>query len=90
MLATPNRLRFSTLKAAASSTSAYKGHRHVYRNINHTGSGTSINVFSFFTSIAWLENGEFGRPYLRVYKVMFFSILTQHRVWLNLPTNIKN
>ena len=40
------------LKVTASWNSVHRGRRQVYGNINHTGSGTSINVFSFFTSIA--------------------------------------
>ena len=40
---------------AASWNSIYGGRRQVYGNINHTGSGTLINVFSFFPSIAQLE-----------------------------------
>ena len=46
---TPNRLSSSRLKVAASYNSVYGGHRQVYGNITDTGSGTSINVFSFFT-----------------------------------------
>ena len=46
---------FQHLKVTASWNSVYGGHFQVYRNINHTGSGTSINVSSFFTSIVGLE-----------------------------------
>ena len=53
----------------------------MYGSINHTGSGTSINIFSFFTSIARLEKGNLGQPSLHVYKVLLFSVL--------LLTNIK-
>ena len=74
------------LKAAANWNSVYGGRRQVYRSVNHTGSGTSINVFSFFNSIAWLEKGKLGQLSLRVYKVLSFSILTQHSGGLNLPT----
>ena len=45
----PNSLSSSMLKAAASCNSVYGGRRQVYGNITGTGSGTSINVFSFFT-----------------------------------------
>ena len=41
--------------AAASWNSVYGGRHQVYGNINHIGSGTSINIFTFFTSIARLE-----------------------------------
>ena len=73
-LVTPNRLSSSTLKVAVSWDSAYGGRRQVYRNINHTRSGTSINVFSFFTSIARLEEGKLGRPALRAYEVLLLSV----------------
>ena len=51
---TPNKLGRS-IKAAASWNSVYGGRGQVYGNINHTGSVTSINIFSFCTSVARLE-----------------------------------
>ena len=32
----------------------------MYGNMNHTGSGTAIDVFLFFTSIARLEYSKLG------------------------------
>ena len=55
MLITPNRLGSSTLKVAASRNNVNGRCRQIYGNVNHIGSGTSINVFSFLTSIARLE-----------------------------------
>ena len=74
---------------AASWNSLYGGRHQVYGNINHTGSEISINAFSFFTSIAWLEYGKLGQPSLHTYKVLSFSI-TQYRRGLNLLTSIKH
>ena len=64
---------------AASCNSVYGRHREVFGYINDTGSGTSITIFSFFTSIARLEKGKLGRPSLRTYKVLSFIVITQGR-----------
>ena len=67
----------STLKAVASWNSLYGERRHLYRIINHTGSGTSINVFLYCTSIARLE-GNFGWLSICAYKILSFGILAQN------------
>ena len=74
---------------AASCNSIYGRHREVFGYINDTGSGTSITVFSFFTSIARLEKGKLGRPSLRTYKVLSFIVITQGRGGLYLIASIK-
>ena len=45
----------TVLEETASCNGIYGGCHQVYGNINDTRSGTSMNVFLFFTSIACLE-----------------------------------
>ena len=56
----------------------------MYGNVNHTESGTLINVF-YFNCLA-----KVGHLHLCAFKVLSSNILIQHSRGLNQPISIKN